>query len=65
MITCIERLLILQKYINLVIKDLDENIWKDIQNLYIYLYPFKEYINCNQKDDASDASDASLYCVHS
>lgn len=50
-------MLLLRGYVSLVITNLREGIWEDIDNLYKYLLPFKNYIDKIQKDDAS------LYCV--
>ena len=57
LITCIERLLTLKGFVNIIIKDLEEDFWKNTEELYTYLKPFKSYIDKIQKDSAS------LYCV--
>jgi hypothetical protein len=57
LISCIERLLLLRKYIDIIITNLNESFWKNTNDLYIYLKPFKTSIDQIQKDNAS------LYCV--
>lgn len=52
LITAIERFLKLKDFVEKII-DADNNFWDNLNDLYIYLEPFKNAINSIQKDNAS------------
>jgi len=53
LIMSMERILYLQKYIELIIPDLKKDTWNDINNLYLYIKPFKNYIDQSQKNNVT------------
>jgi len=55
-ITSIDRLLCLRKYIELILPDIDKSIWDKINELFLYIKPFKNYIDKSQKNNVSICS---------